>query len=168
MLRVPHRPRPAPRRCWRAPARPGRRSRRSRTPACAFQPIWPATNTCRPSATHAVGEALGARPVSCGWSESAWATLRLELEALDLAGLRLGQGVDELDRARILVGRDRRLDVVLQALGAGVVAGHARASAPRAPRRSGRAPRRARRPRRTRRRPGARAAPPPPPGPAML
>ena len=35
----------------------------------------------------------------------------------------LGQRRDELDRAGILVGRDRRLDVVLQALDAGLVAG---------------------------------------------
>src|SRR5436853_3956026 len=48
--------------------------------------------------------------------------LCLQLETLDLAGLGLGQGGDELDGARVLVGGDGRLHVVLQALDAGLVA----------------------------------------------
>jgi hypothetical protein len=42
--------------------------------------------------------------------------LRTQPEALDLAGLGLGQGVDELHRSGVLIGRDRRFDMVLQAL----------------------------------------------------
>src|SRR5262245_42943516 len=45
-----------------------------------------------------------------------------KLEALQLAGLGARQLADILDRARILVGRDRRLDVLLEHLGAGGVA----------------------------------------------
>ena len=37
-----------------------------------------------------------------------------EAEPLDLAGLRLGQRIGEHDRARVLVGRDRGLHVLLQ------------------------------------------------------
>src|SRR5262249_55675533 len=40
--------------------------------------------------------------------------LLLEPEALDLAGLRLGQGGDELHRARVFVRGNCRLHVVLQ------------------------------------------------------
>ena len=45
-----------------------------------------------------------------------------QFESLDLACLRLRQGVDELDRARIFVRRDRRLHVILQPLDARSVA----------------------------------------------
>ena len=40
----------------------------------------------------------------------------MQLEALQLAGLGAGKRVDELDRARVLVGGDRLLDEVLQLL----------------------------------------------------
>ena len=42
----------------------------------------------------------------------------LQSETLNFAGLRLRQGVDELDRARIFVRRDRRLHMILQPLDA--------------------------------------------------
>src|SRR5262245_5960410 len=45
-----------------------------------------------------------------------------KLEALQLAGLGARQLADIFDRARIFVGCDRRLDVLLQHLGAGGVA----------------------------------------------
>ena len=76
-----------------------------------------------------------------------------QLEALQLAGLRLRQLGDELDGARIFVGRDRRLDVILQQLVDRRVAGMARAQHHvglddlAALRRRARRPRRIRRPR---------------------
>src|SRR5262245_52291657 len=75
-----------------------------------------------------------ARPIRCGRAlpragsparrrARSWS---FQLEALHLAGLGLGQGRGELDGAGVLEGRDLRLDVILQALGAGGVAGNAR------------------------------------------
>src|SRR5919202_359798 len=95
------------------------------------QPIWPATNTSRPSATMPFAYPLGsAQPGGCSFcislpSKTAsprrapprFGSLQLSLaqpEALNLAGLRLRQLVDELDGARVLVGRDAALHEVLQ------------------------------------------------------
>ena len=105
----------------------------------ASQPIMPPTKTNSPRAD-AVGVALGAgQPGGCrsrvfaarracggrfgparaspheaSLRAAPSAARRAQHEALQLAGLRARQRGDELDRARIFVGRDRRLDEILQ------------------------------------------------------
>src|SRR5690606_8440776 len=104
-------------------------------------PIWPATKIWRPCAATPLAKPLaGAQPL--GWRSCAVSPRRLlrtfmsdyaplrassrpQLESLDLARLGLGQGVGELDRARVLVGGDGGLDVVLERLHARLVGGEA-------------------------------------------
>ena len=88
-----------------------------------------------------------------------------QFEALDFAGLGLRQCVDKADRARIFVGRDHRLHVILQPLDAERVAADAGFATRQRPRRSARVRCRGRRPPRIRPHRRAAAAPPRPPGP---
>ena len=46
-----------------------------------------------------------------------WSGVRTQPEALNLAGFRFRQGIRKNDRPRILVGGDRRFDVIFQYLG---------------------------------------------------
>ena len=51
-----------------------------------------------------------------------WLALLSQFESLDFAGLRLRQGIDDLDGSRILVGRDDSFHVILQPFHAGRIA----------------------------------------------
>src|SRR3954447_22492458 len=68
------------------------------------QPIWPATNTTRPSAATPLAYPRGCgRPGGCSVSTGLGLLARPQHRALHLAGRRTRERVEELDLARVLV-----------------------------------------------------------------
>ena len=87
----------------RGPARA--KSSFSNWQVAGFQPIWPATKTCRPWTDDAVRVADRGGP-AFGLKDLDSSSCSREAEALELAGHGARQALHELDPARVLVGRD--------------------------------------------------------------
>ena len=117
-------------RCSRARGRPRAAASRRRRRRAARA----ATAARRPRRTAGTARRTRA-PRSSARSRTAEVASRAlaQLAAADLARDRLGQGVDELDLARVLVGRGDRLDVLLQLACERVGAPRARAPGRRMP-----------------------------------